>query len=289
VLFLDDETTQSTWVVSYDVIVIVITHQPISKSPCLKVHELKTAHGAGIPIVVVIDTDSYNQRDLIDMYKKLGFSFLFEEQVIGHSAEYRKACYDKIRDAVTDAIATTNTNADPVTLNTTITRTAAHTHTMPIDVITASADEQFRRLVIDIYSSAEVAWSAFDDISDPPGQISRTDFKAVLKLLRLSISSKDRGKLRKKMDPTNSKFITFEDLQAFVCHSDAAATKSGDSESALADLPVDMPSLPDNYRPRADVERQVVELLVGEAPCKGSTSAVHGMVSEALQLSFSFL
>ena len=61
----------------------------LSESP-LKVHELKTAQAAGIPIIVVIDNENYNQRDLIDMYSKLGFSFLFEEQVIAHVSEYRK-------------------------------------------------------------------------------------------------------------------------------------------------------------------------------------------------------
>ena len=67
ILFLDDETTQSTWVV----------------------HELTTAQRNGIPIVVVIDTDHYKQRDLIDHYSAAGFGFLFEEQCIGYSAECR--------------------------------------------------------------------------------------------------------------------------------------------------------------------------------------------------------
>ena len=67
ILFLDDETTQSTWVV----------------------HELTIAQRNGIPIVVVIDTDHYKQRDLIDHYSAAGFGFLFEEQCIGYSAECR--------------------------------------------------------------------------------------------------------------------------------------------------------------------------------------------------------
>lgn len=279
-LFLDDETTQSSWVV----------------------HELKTAQEAGIPIIVVIDNENYNQRDLIDMYSKLGFSFLFGEQVIGHSAEYRKAAYEKIRDAVVNAIVTTGT---------TKTRAVAHnvetTSKQTSGDFMPSADEQFRSLVFEIYSSVEVAWGVFDGISEPRGQLSRTDFKAVLKMLHLTISTKERGKLRKKMDPTNSefscpsitvyidavllgKFITFQEFQALVADDDAVATKSGDPESAfLAKLPVDMPTLPDNYRYRPDVEHQIFDLLMDKAPCKGSTCAVHGMVSGALQFLSSLL
>ena len=165
-LFLDDETTQSSWVV----------------------HELKTAQEAGIPIIVVIDIDLYNQRDLIDMYSKLGFSFLFGEQVIGHSAEYRKAAYEKIRDAVVNAIITTD-----------MTKTKAVAHNVePTSKQTSgdamsSVDEQFRVLVFEIYTSVELAWGVFDSISDPRGQLSRADFKAVLKMLHLTISSKEKG------------------------------------------------------------------------------------------------
>ena len=80
------------------------------------------------------------------------------------------------------------------------------------------------------------------------------------------------------------KFITFQEFQALVADDDATATKSGDSESAwMAKLPVDMPSLPDNYRHRSDAEHQIFDLLMDNAPCKGSTCAVHGMVSGALQ------
>ena len=159
----------------------------LSESP-LKVHELKTAQAAGIPIIVVIDIDLYNQRDLIDMYSKLGFSFLFGEQVIGHSAEYRKAAYEKIRDAVVNAIITTD-----------MTKTKAVAHNVePTSKQTSgdamsSADEQFKALVFEKYSSVELAWGVFDSISEPRGQLSRADFKAVLKMLHLTISSKEKG------------------------------------------------------------------------------------------------
>jgi hypothetical protein len=166
VLFLDDETTQSSWVV----------------------HELKTAQEADIPIIVIIDIDLYNQRDLIDMYSKMGFTILFVEQANVHSAEYRKAAYEKIRDAVVNAIVTTD-----------MTKTKAVAHNVePTSKQTggdavSSADEQFRLLVFEIYTSVELAWGVFDSISEPRGQLSRADFKAVLKMLHLTISSKEKG------------------------------------------------------------------------------------------------
>lgn len=153
-----------------------------------QVHELKTAQEAGIPIIVVIDNEHYNQRGLIDMYSKLGFSFLFGEQVIGHSAEYRKAAYEKIRDAVVNAIVTTDM---------TKTKAAAHNVEPTAEQTSGDAmpsfDEQFRLLVFKIFPSVEVAWGAFDSISEPRGQLSRADFKAVLKMLHLTISSKEKG------------------------------------------------------------------------------------------------
>ena len=72
------------------------------------------------------------------MYSKLGFSFLFGEQVIGHSAEYRKAAYEKIRDAVVNAIITTD-----------MTKTKAVAHNVEPtskkigDNAVSSIDEQF--------------------------------------------------------------------------------------------------------------------------------------------------
>ena len=84
------------------------------------------------------------------------------------------------------------------------------------------------------------------------------------------------------------KFITFQEFQAFVSDDDTTAIKSGESEF-LAKLPVDMPSLPDNYRHRSDVEHQILDLLMDKAPCKGSTCAVHGMVNGALQFLSSLL
>jgi hypothetical protein len=70
-----------------------------------------------------------------------------------------------------------------------------------------SVDDQFRALLFETYSSVEVAWGAFDGISEPRGKLSRTDFKAVLKIIHLSVSTKERGKLRKKMDPTNRELV----------------------------------------------------------------------------------
>jgi hypothetical protein len=60
-------------------------------------------------------------------------------------------------------------------------------------VALSSVDEQFKALVFEIYSSVEHAWGAFDSISEPRGQLSRADFKTVLKMLHLAISSKEKG------------------------------------------------------------------------------------------------
>jgi hypothetical protein len=116
---------------------------------------------------------------------------LFGEQVIGHSAEYRQAAYEKIRDAVANAIDAQNDAA------TTEAKAVAHnvepTSKQTSGDATSSVDEQFRALVFVIYSSVEAAWGVFDSISEPRGQLSRADFKVVLKMLHLTISSKEKG------------------------------------------------------------------------------------------------
>jgi hypothetical protein len=76
----------------------------------------------------------------------------------------------------------------------------------------SSVDEQFRSLVFEIFSSVELAWGAFDSISEPRGQLSRTDFKTVLKMLHLSISTKERGASVTIKSPPSSPLITVTNL-----------------------------------------------------------------------------
>ena len=143
-----------------------------------------------------------------------------------------------------------------------------------------SLAQQFRDLTLNKYSSIEKAWKMFDSLSDQPGQLSRADFKACLKMIGLTMTSKEKGQLRKMMDPSGSKLIRLHDFKAFMMEAAVdASTAATPQKARMANLPVDMPSLPDNYSHRHNVEDQIRDLLIGKAACKGNTVAAQGMVS----------
>ena len=77
------------------------------------------------------------------------------------------------------------------------------------------------------------------------------------------------------------KLIRFEDFEAFILgapETSSSATKSTEEhQSHVAELPVDVPSLPDNYSHRPSVEGQVIDLLLGNVACRGGCIAAHGM------------
>ena len=46
----------------------------------------------------------------------------------------------------------------------------------------------------------------------------------------------------------------------------------------VVDIPVDAPILPDSYSHRPEVEKKLLDLLVGKVSCRGSCISAHGMV-----------
>jgi hypothetical protein len=62
---------------------------------------------------------------------------------------------------------------------------------------------QLRDAIRSNYPTVKAAWEAFDGLSQPPGQLSRADFKAMLNMLGLKVTSKQKGDLRKQMAKYN--------------------------------------------------------------------------------------
>ena len=58
---------------------------------------------------------------------------------------------------------------------------------------------QLRSAIRSNYPTVKAAWEVFDGLSQPPGQLSRADFKVMLKMLGLNVTSKQKGSLRKQM------------------------------------------------------------------------------------------
>ena len=75
----------------------------------------------------------------------------------------RKACYEKIRDSVVAAVANGKKKQKPAHVSSS-TRTASGE---------VSLDQQFKDAILKHHSSVDIAWKAFDSISEPRGTLSR--------------------------------------------------------------------------------------------------------------------
>ena len=140
-----------------------------------------------------------------------------------------------------------------------------------------SLDQRFRNLTLKKYATVEAAWKTWDCLSEPPGQLSRADFKVCLKMVDMTVTSKEKGTLRKMIDVSGSKLIRFSDVEAFMKGRTDADISLTPEKSQIASLPVNMPFLPENYSHRHDVEDRIRDLLVVGKTCKGNTVAAQGM------------
>ena len=115
--------------------------------------------------------------------------------------------------------------------------------TKPGDVNT---DEQFRKRVIERYQSPAQAWEVFNGIGGTKDKLTRADFKQIVSsLLGMKITSSEKGKLRKRLDPGNSKLITFSGFISFFGKDAQTDSNTEVSSSQLPCLPLDVPQLPD--------------------------------------------
>jgi hypothetical protein len=114
------------------------------------------------------------------LLKALGFGYLFSEQVVGFSTQYRVASHKKLMQAIRRAVAKCSaTNSKSAT-------TAVTPH---VDI--------FKELVLSTYGSVAEAWQAFNSIGDTPDKLTRADFKIIISsTLKMKITSKQKGKLR---------------------------------------------------------------------------------------------
>ena len=186
----------------------------------------------------------------------LAYNFLFRWQP-RYSNEYRQACYDKIVESVERAMVENvekkkkTHEAGPTKGN------AAHGRKQRAG---ATVDDEpplevrFKAQVLERYSSVEEGWKVFDSIGETPGKLTRRDWKAVLRLLGIEASNKDTGKLRKQLDPSNSKLIAFDAFAEFMHSAASTAGEDGQSSSAgavdetppqFAALPSDVAEVPD--------------------------------------------
>jgi CO dehydrogenase nickel-insertion accessory protein CooC1 len=96
-------------------------------------------------------------------------------------------------------------------------------------------------------------------------------------MIGMTVTSKEKGTLRKMIDVSGSKLIRFSDFEAFMKKETGTDISLTPEKSQIASLPVNMPSLPENYSHRHDVEDRIRDLLVLGKTCKGNTVAAQGM------------
>ena len=117
---------------------------------------------------------------------------------------------------------------------------------------------------ISSFDSVEAAWDTFD--LNKRGKLTKGDWKRVINVtLGIKCSNEERRQLRNQIDVHKTKTITFE---ALVNYLDGAKSGEGSTKKAeekaiiVAVLPMDVPSLPDNFRPRVKVESELMERLL---------------------------
>ena len=79
--------------------------------------------------------------------------------------------------------------------------------------------------------------------------------------------------------------IRFQNFETFMLSgviADSSTPSAIEQRERISAVPVDALKLPDNYRSRPNVERQITDLLVGNTPCKGGCCVTHGLVLQYL-------
>ena len=102
---------------------------------------------------IALSVESYKQTISRDV---LIFDFVYD-------FVDRKACYEKIRDSVVAAVTNGKKKQKPA-------HATSSTRTASGDI---SLDQQFKDAILKHHSSVEIAWKAFDSISEPKGTLSR--------------------------------------------------------------------------------------------------------------------
>ena len=119
------------------------------------------------------------------------------------------------------------------------------------------------------FDSVETAWDTFD--LNKRGKLTKGDWKRVINVtLGIKCSNEERRQLRNQIDVHKTKTITFEALVDYLdgVKSGEGSTKKRRGKKAegkviiVAVLPMDVPSLPDNFRPRVNVETELKEKLL---------------------------
>jgi hypothetical protein len=236
-------------------------------------HEIETARLHSIPIIVVVDADQQTPRQVIDTYAEKGFGWLFSEQVVTYSMQSREKSYELIISAIRRAVEHCKANDTS--------GAGSGIHDKAASFVETDFEERFKSLILSRYSSVHEAWNAFN--VSGKGSLSRSDFKRVVsKTLGLqSVADADRKELRSKLDPLQTKRVTYDALLAFMSDNQqkGAPKEMGQTKDKLPllPLPMDVPNLPDCYRPRENVEKQVKDKLLDHSARSRSCVTAQGM------------
>ena len=119
-------------------------------------------------IIQLLDLVSFSKSNVSDIALSVeSYKQMISRSVLAYDCVYdfidRKACYEKIRDSVVAAVTIGKKKQKPA-------HASSSTRTASGDI---SLDQQFRDAICKHHSSVEIAWEAFDSISEPRGTLSR--------------------------------------------------------------------------------------------------------------------
>jgi hypothetical protein len=131
--------------------------------------------------------------------------------------------------------------------------------TQKINLDIDAADAVLRQLVKSNYGSA-TTW--FQKIKGKSGSVSRQNWKAAIQQIGLAVDDETRKAIRKRVARDGSKLINLSQLTSFIDPVESTSTSASDSASELCEIPLEVPSLPDNFHPRDGPLKALVASLV---------------------------
>jgi hypothetical protein len=235
---------------------------------------------------VLIFVHVHSQRAIISQYQKLGYDFIFAEQVVGFTQEGRKSAWSKLQNAITRALQASH-RAVPkpkkqTTKKTKYSTTQLHDHQSSKHC--EDIDTLFRQSILAQYDEPKAAFKRFEG---KDGTLGRKGFKKLTSSLGIEVSEDERKRLRKRIDTKKAiDLVSFLDFvggnAAGTKGSDTGASANGTSDgshSKLARLPVEVPELPPAFRERGHAQQQLMQALLDSTRSSTAVTAPKSRVS----------
>jgi hypothetical protein len=211
-----------------------------------------------IPLLCVVDTDKQTVRSVVDYYFEGGQSYLFAEQVIIFTTQGREHCHGLIIEAIKRAVQTIAKSAEPAPppeidrIHEVDEESGTPENAAGPDALT-----ELKAALLSKFGSAKAAFSSFSK----DGQISKREWRKVIRKMMSTLSNEDSKTLRKQL-PKRVNGVQFSELLGEAKVEYTKQSESPSEASGLAALPAECPRLPSSFKSRPHPQEQLVLALL---------------------------